>query len=185
MQLADEIIGQHGVSNTNSVESGTTGVAESRMDSFSKLPAVQEEMPEISDGQRNIFLEGAGVEVTESQQVVKESKRKPTKQEIQILMQAAKILRETTFAGSLGTNMAGASTFVVNPKKKKKKKRRSLTTMLGETHVVQGQPPSEFGRTFGNAWAPYSNSIAGKPQALDSLAKGILKKFKKKKRGKK
>jgi len=197
MQLADEIIGQHGISGNNSGSSSTATQSsvptmESRNTSFSDLP-VAEKLPDISDGQRDIFLERAmGKTPKAAMPKPKEApvKRAPTNEELEILKLASRILEETTFAGALGVNMGGSSSYETNPPKSKKKKtkkktkgimvrKKGLHSLFSEAHVIQGTPPSEFGRTFDNAWRPYSNSIAGKPQSLDKLAKGVLKRFKK------
>jgi hypothetical protein len=36
----------------------------------------------------------------------------------------------------------------------KKRKKKTLRKVKNESHVVQGAPASEFGRTFDNAWVP-------------------------------
>jgi|7_EtaG_2_1085326.scaffolds.fasta_scaffold100484_1 hypothetical protein len=62
--------------------------------------------------------------------------------------------------------------------RKKSKRKPSMKKVNEFGHVVQGAPPSEFGRTFDNAWTPDLSVGFGRTAKVKPVktARGVLKK---------
>jgi hypothetical protein len=172
MEKADEIMSQFGIGAPLSQEEGISDPTPMKSVNYSSPVQPPRDLPEMSDGFRSSLLENMGIKTEEPVEKQPEpEKRQMTIEEMKIVLQAAKILGETTFAGGLGVNMAGASTFQQNPQKKKKVKKKKVCMDLA--------PLKEFAFTTDkNAWKPSKNSIYVKPTPVSRLTKGVLKKVK-------
>jgi hypothetical protein len=182
MARAEEILGKYGVGHVSTpepvIEEAITKPSPMKhmpLASTASVPNDYKELPDVPDNFRDRLFENIGIATTprkpkEPKRILEDktpTKRNMTIQEMKIVLQAAKILSETTFAGSLGVNMAGSSSFEATPKKKIKKKK-------GKDDL------KEFANTTDpNVWKPEKNNMYTRKPAVAKLTSSILRKLKK------